>query len=321
MLQAKQQEFDSGRTGRPKAVALSEFTDLYAEHLRVRNRRPTTIVSARAALKLLRQFVGDILVDEIDPADCEAFLDWRAKETVTGRKLSPHTCNKERRTLHAAFAWAAKHQRFVDHNPFADVDLLQVDRADPVRIPTEVVRQLLDGSQGDARLHAWLYLSVLTGMRAGELEHLDFCDVDWDSRTARLHPKAGWAGPKGRRNRILPIDDHAAALLRRLQVRNRGQCVFEADQGGRWGKRRALEAFVRLQKRLGVANTDGRTYTLHNLRSTLNTALFETGAGAAVACDMLGHSSVQVNEEHYRAVTRVERLREAQQKLPYRHAM
>jgi integrase len=183
----------------------------------------------------------------------------------------------------------------------------------------EQARRLLDAVAGH-RLEALLVLALTTGMREGELDTLQWRDVDLEGgslqvrrtlqRTAEGYRWDDTKTAHSRRRIALPA--LAIAALRRHRARQAQErlrlgpawqdndLVFTEAGGGRL----SLYYFYTngwygsVVKRAGLPTTRFR-----DLRHTAATLLLERGVNPKVVSEMLGHSSVAVTLTLYGHVT------------------
>jgi len=130
-----------------------------------------------------------------------------------------------------------------------------------------------------------------TGMRLSELVGLDIGDLDFNSRTVKVHGKGG-------KERIIPINNSALeAIEGYLYERARvGYGEEDALFLNRFGKRIAKNSIGRnvLKGHLGKSGTD--RVTPHVLRHTFATHLLESGADLRVLQELLGHASLSTTQ-------------------------
>lgn len=164
----------------------------------------------------------------------------------------------------------------------------------------------------DARNAAILEVFYSTGMRLSELQGLNRADIDAVSQQVKVRGK-------GRKERIVPLGDHATRALRtyerkrdELAVALRGKIDKNAMFLGRTGKRLTTRG---VQKIVGgyldaVAAEAG--LSTHSLRHSFATHLLDGGADLRAVQELLGHASVSTTQIYTH--TSVERLKEVYRK-------
>jgi integrase/recombinase XerC len=164
-----------------------------------------------------------------------------------------------------------------------------------------------EGKFVDVRNLAILELFYSTGMRLSELQGLNRGDLDMISQQAKVRGK-------GRKERIVPVGDHAVLALRNYESKrdellralgpkvDRG-AVFVGRTGRRIGVRavqKAVTAFLReIDEDAGL--------TVHSLRHTFATHLLDAGADLRAVQELLGHASISTTQIYTH--TSVERLK------------
>jgi integrase/recombinase XerC len=164
----------------------------------------------------------------------------------------------------------------------------------------------------DVRNAAMLELFYSTGMRLSELQGLNRGDIDAVSQQVKVRGK-------GRKERIVPMGDHATLALRNyerkrdeLSMSLRGKSDKHAVFLGRTGKRISVRG---VQKIVGafldeVAEDSG--LSTHSLRHSFATHLLDAGADLRAVQELLGHASVSTTQIYTH--TSVERLKEVYRK-------
>jgi integrase len=123
-----------------------------------------------------------------------------------------------------------------------------------------------------------------TGMRRGEAANLQPRDLDFDAATIRVRSEVS----KTRQSRLIPIDEAIEPMLRERASRvDREGYVFGDGSDYRrpfsgWGKR--VAALVKVMP-------EGEPWTLHDIRRTVATRLYEAGIDVLTVEDLLGHTT------------------------------
>ena len=208
----------------------------------------------------------------------------------------------------------------VDANPARAIGTPKAERHLPGyldRAQIDVLFQSVElhassGRFADLRNAAILELFYSTGMRLSELQGLNRGDIDAVSQQVKVRGK-------GRKERILPVGDHATRALRRYE---RARDALRPTLGGRMdklavfvsktGKRMSVRA---VQKVVGgfldrVAEDAG--LSTHSLRHSFATHLLDAGADLRAVQELLGHASVSTTQIYTH--TSVERLKEVYRK-------
>ncbi|HET7458360.1 MAG TPA: tyrosine-type recombinase/integrase [Gemmatimonadaceae bacterium] len=169
-----------------------------------------------------------------------------------------------------------------------------------------------DGKFGDVRNLAILELFYSTGMRLSELRSINRTDLDLVSQQVKVRGK-------GRKERIVPIGDHAVLALRNYEakrdelIRAIGatadrSAVFLNARGRRLSTRSVQTAVTGFLKQID----ENAGLSVHSLRHTFATHLLDAGADLRAVQELLGHASISTTQIYTH--TSVERLKQVYQK-------
>jgi integrase len=238
--------------------------------------------------RLGSQRLIDISTDAIRQA-LDAFAQGKArragKRTVTGcvvvetaRQRAPATVNRRKACLSAVLKFANQ-RGYLNDNPARRIAARPEHNRRERFLSPEERRQLLDACRSAPwpRLYLFALLALTTGCRRGELEGLDWQDIDFPRRTFRLRrTKNGDA-------RIVPFPTVAAEEL--LKFREREGLVFEG---------RAIETpWRRALKAAGIENL-----RIHDLRHDAASSLINAGTDLYTVGQILGHRSMQTTARY-----------------------
>jgi integrase/recombinase XerD len=184
-------------------------------------------------------------------------------------------------------------------DPAAQVQPPAVPRRLPKALPYTDVAAIIEAS-GDPETPTGLrdraLVEVLygTGTRISEAVGLDVDDVD-------LPERALIVTGKGRKQRLLPVGEPAAAAVDAYLVRGRpalairgrgGPRLFLNARGGPLSRQSAYGVVAQAARRAGVRRTIGP----HTLRHSYATHLLQGGADVRVVQELLGHASVTTTQ-------------------------
>ena len=158
---------------------------------------------------------------------------------------------------------------------------------------------------GEERIYVACLLSLLTGMRSGELRALQFTAVGEDLITVdqAYADKAGVKVPKGKKTRYVPCPSFLCELLQNLSIANPNpnayHLVFWSKRGGAFVSSHYFsERFQQELVRSGVLEMEEikeRNITFHSLRHMANT-LLRGSVDEHVLRMTIGHSSEQLSD-------------------------
>ena len=296
--------------------ALAPEVEAFLDHLaRERDVSPNTVAAYRRDLTEFGRFLGDYYGG--------ADWGWGGVDRLAMRGYLAHLNRRglARRSIARGLSAIRSFYRFlqrdelVDTNPARTVGTPKLERYLPAHLDRGQVARLFDaagarameGRHVDVRNLAMLELFYSTGIRLSELYGLDRRDVDLVSQQAKVRGK-------GRKERIVPIGDHAVRAMRNYEsvrdahARQVGQAdraaFFLSDRGRRLSRRGIQQAIGSL---LDLVDEDAGL-SVHSLRHTFATHLLDAGADLRAVQELLGHASVQTTQIYTH--TSVERLRQ-----------
>ena len=208
----------------------------------------------------------------------------------------------------------------VDANPARAVGTPKAERHLPGyldRTQIELLFQLVEtrastGRFEDLRNLAILELFYSTGMRLSELQGLNRQDIDPVSQQAKVRGK-------GRKERIVPVGDHASLALRNydrkreeLAAQLRGKMDRAAVFVSRTGKRMSVRGVQKVVSTFLDLIAEDAGLSTHSLRHSFATHLLDAGADLRAVQELLGHASVSTTQIYTH--TSVERLKEVYRK-------
>jgi integrase/recombinase XerC len=165
----------------------------------------------------------------------------------------------------------------------------------------------MEGRFEDVRNLAILELFYSTGMRVSELQGLNRPDVDLISQQVKVRGK-------GRKERIVPVGDHAQLAIRNYESKRdelNGKLGGRVDRRamfvGRTGKRLTVRAVQKLMHKFLSEIDEDAGLSTHSLRHTFATHLLDAGADLRAVQELLGHASIATTQIYTH--TSVERLK------------
>jgi integrase/recombinase XerC len=208
----------------------------------------------------------------------------------------------------------------VDANPARAVGTPRRERYLPKYLDRGQAEQLFAAAESAAasgrfaavRNLAMLELFYSTGIRLSELRGLNRADLDLIGQMVRVRGK-------GRKERIVPVGDHAVRALRaydaarEVVVRAAASspdrlAVFLNARGQRLSVRGVQNVITRLLA--GVGEDAG--LSVHSLRHTFATHMLDAGADLRAVQELLGHASVGTTQIYTH--TSVDRLKQVYRK-------
>ncbi|WP_396215360.1 tyrosine recombinase XerC [Gemmatimonas sp.] len=237
---------------------------------------------------------------------------------LTRRGLAKRSIARQLSAVRSFYRWMHRDER-VDINPARAVGSPRLPRTLPAYLDKQQAETLLQHATTraqsleftDVRNLAMLELFYSSGLRLSELCGIDLPELDLVSQQVKVRGK-------GRKERIVPLGDHAQRALRNYLVKRdalllqlggakagrlaRG-AVFLSERGTRISTRAVQHAMVSLLDAVG----EGADLTTHSLRHTFATHMVDGGADLRAVQELLGHASISTTQIYTH--TSVERLK------------
>ncbi len=311
---------DSAANVDPRHSDVRDFLDHLAKE---RDVSPNTV---RAYERDLTEFVrflglyysggpaGDWTWQGVDRLAMRGFLGHLAR-----RKLSKRTMARTLSGVRSFYRYLHRNE-IVDTNPARAVGAPRQEKHLPGyldRAQIDLLFQMAEvraweGRFVDLRNLAMLELFYSTGMRLSELQGMSRGDLDMVTQQAKVRGK-------GRKERIIPVGDHAILALRNYEakrdelLRSVGRqgdrsAVFLSRNGRRIGVRAVQKVVTGFLKRID----EDAGLSVHSLRHTFATHLLDAGADLRAVQELLGHASISTTQIYTH--TSVERLKQVYQK-------
>jgi len=281
---------------------------------------PNTVRAYRRDLVEFTAYLGEHLGSET--------WDWSTLDRLTMRGFLAHLARRgvskrsSARALSAIrsfYAWMDR-AGLVSRDPSRAVGMPKFDR----RLPGHLDRRQLEilfaalhtraagGEYNDVRNLAIIELFYSAGLRLSELRGINRADLDLLSGVVKVRGK-------GRKERIVPVGDHAQRALREYERVRDALCArmgTKADRTAVFLSVRARRISVRalhdaVTKWLGEVD-EGAGLSAHALRHSFATHLLDAGADLRAVQELLGHASVSTTQIYTH--TSVERLKQAHRK-------
>jgi integrase len=277
---------------------LSDHVEDYLEHCKQSGQAKRHLICKRAHLAGL---VGSRLVRLPDLSPQRLSVHLQALKT-SGK--AARTVNACRATVLAFMQWCWKQER-VSENRLGIVprfDERRDRRRERRALTLEEVARLLQTTRdrGDTTGDRWVSreafyrVSLLTGLRRGELRGLTWADVRFEDGCVRVRAEVS----KARREDFLPLHPDATQALRSVKPADAkpDDRVFPTLP--------TIRTLYQDFERAGIRKRDehGRVVDLHSFRTTLATELARRGVGPQLAQRLLRHRDARTTLVHYTAL-------------------
>lgn len=244
--------------------------DAHLTHLRMRDLAPSHIRCRRRAVQRLADHLGH------DPATAttEQLMDYLAAlpRTTARSRYAEHS------HLACYYAWCVE-QGIFTADPMRKVPRPKLTRLLPRPISEEDLNVALDNAP--PRIRVCLVLAAYAGLRACEIAALTRQDVLDNAPTPVLI-----AHGKGRKDRVVPLNDRTLAELRAFGMPSRGPVLPRVDlrAPGRPVSAHRVSTLVN-----SYLHDIGITDTLHTLRHRFATLTYAATQDVLVVAALLGH--------------------------------
>jgi len=238
--------------------------------------RRERVIAVRAHLKPF--FPG--LAGDIDVRSVEAY-----KALRMSKGISPWTMNNELKVLSCILKFGVEN-KYLEEIP--RIRRVKIQKKSPRSLSAEEIGKVLAAARPSVR--PMLQLMIFTGLRKGEVRHLEWSDVDLNNRLLHVRPKETW-GPKTESStRTVPLCDPAVEALQmaweRAEKRNvKSSLVFPGRKGPLNDIRESLNSAC---KRAGVDHI-----RVHGLRHTFGSQMAMAGADPFAIMKAMGHTDIK----------------------------
>ncbi len=288
---------------------LLEWLGAHVEALRVEGRRENTVYQYGWYVELVREHLGDMRLDRLNPEVLEGFF-----RRLAGQGYSRSVVLHVRHFLHAAMERAVRYG-YLGTNPVKQAQTPRLPAREAGReITEEELARILEAAR-EHRLFAAFYLLAAYGLRRGEVLGLLWTDVDLEGGYLHIRralvrsaatgkPRLGPTKTSGS-NRVLPLTEEAREVL--LAHRERLEMdglyhpeglVFPSLAGTPIRPENLRRVWLGVLEKAGVPRA-----RIHDLRGTFITRVVRETKNPKLAATLAGHKSLTVAMQHYTRVS------------------
>lgn len=285
-IKAERDEF--GFTKRD--ILISKLFELFLEHSEANNRKTSTD-RYHAVIDNFKKYLTEetkiTFISELTTEHIDRYKIFRRKTKKDTRVVSSNTINFELDTIRLIFNQAIKWD-YLKNNPTKGITRLKVDDAKPVRFLTEEECSIfLKNSPPD--LYPIYFTFLNTGMRKGELENLQWNNIDLRRKKISIRSKKNWKPKTSERD--IPVGSSLLVLLQNLKKKNKPK---DSDYVFAINKSKSSRNVLRneLIKIAKVADIPNFT-KIHTLRHTFASHLVMKGVDLPTVKKLMGHSDIQ----------------------------
>lgn len=240
---------------------------------------PKTFQEDERRIKYFLQWASIFKINQIESKTVDDYFNYRLKTD----SVSFATINRTIDTFKTYFKFAVNNG-YLAKNPIEHLKKFKLVKNPPRFYNEEEIQRLFAAAKGyKLDFYLMVVTAIYTGMRIGELLHLEWPDFDWQKNLVRVINKDNFT-TKNKKFRIIPLNDKLIKILKPHRQKE-GYCFFL--NGSR--KHPPKKGFYAVLKRAGLKKTG-----FHILRHTFASRLVQTGVSIYKVSKWLGHSSVDV---------------------------
>ncbi len=310
-------------------MRFSELTDEYFRIYAPNKLKETTAYNyyGLVNLHLLNYFGNKKLKDIHAPVLNEFFATYKC---MRGNKLQPPTYETSKKLLtimQSIFKFAVS-QEYIQDTPCKNIILpkKKLSTKKQNHVNPEEIYDFLEYFSGYSTLNTIVKLLLHTGLRSGECLALMWEDVDFTNDI--IHIRHNLLDVSGKHiisttktkssNRTIYMNESLKALLEQHKIEQNKhikllgssyehtEMVFTSNTGGYKDRSSLLKSYKKVLK-----GTKFEYMTLHKLRHTNATLLFDNGLDLKIVSSHLGHSDVAITANTYVAITNNSKIRTA----------
>jgi len=236
--------------------------------------------------RVIEPAIGNLPMRQVSPIHLE-----KIKKGMADAGKAPRTIQYALAVIRMIFNVARKKGAFVGENPISRINMPKVDNGRLRYLTPEEARKLLDCLQKrDANTYEMALVSLLAGLRLGEIASLCWQDIDARNRIITVRD------PKNKSTRVVYMCDELREMFQHKAKRHRGEpgdLVFLDSKGKKylkqtWHFRQAVK-----DAKLNNGITDKRLkFTFHGLRHTHGSWAAQQGVDILTIKEMLGHRTL-----------------------------
>ena len=298
---------ENGFTDHSSKPTFKEVTDLWLESYET-TVKPTTYQNTKNYLNaIIENHFKEIRIESVSVAMMQKIvIDLSKKYVAYLSQLS---------IINRVFKYAV-HLDIIQTNP---VDRIirpkqQKSRKEKIALTKEELNQFLTLAKKDARpvLYTAWHTLAYTGLRRGELLGLEWSDIDFENKTISVNKTLVTVNgslytqsPKTKRStRTISLDDSTVQVLKNWKLEQKKQFfkngVKSKDIVITNIKGSYLDfAYFRDELKKFLSTHNLKRFSVHSLRHTHASLLFEAGIEPKTISDRLGHSNIQTTLNMY----------------------
>lgn len=275
---------------------LADIVELYKNSKA--ERKATTNDFEFRYLDIFVKEMGKSTIDAVSENDIVSFMQrWSKGSAYAYRNVLS--------VVKRLFAFAVKRKKLPPQkNPAADMEFRRIIKKEPTFFTDEEYLAIEKAAEGQP-IFPLIAAARYTGLRRGELRHLEWQDFDWDKREVAVKNKPQFNHTvKTYAERRVPLPGQL--IIKLVPFKKASGLCFPAPNGGVYSVNGPVKALNNVLRDAGIkdlksAEKKGYGEGFHALRRTFASRLVQNGADIVKVSKWLGHKSIAVTEAHYAA--------------------
>jgi integrase len=269
------------------------FDTFFKKTYQIHSKANKSTNSSRTEEQLYRLWIEPIIgkkpLKKVSPIDLE-----RIKRNMLDAGRAPRTVHYCLAVIRQIFNYAKLNSLFEGDTPVSKVKKPSIDNRRLRFLTKEEALKLLERIKlTSPTLHNMALISLHCGLRAGEIMHLTWGDIDNEKGLLTLRDT------KSGRNRVAFMTIAVKETFDVMPSKENNDYVFTDKKGNKI--KEVSVSFDRIVKELGFNNgiTDPRQKVVfHSLRHTFASWLVENGTDLYVVKELMGHSTIAMTERY-----------------------
>ncbi|MFC1624906.1 tyrosine-type recombinase/integrase [Patescibacteria group bacterium] len=265
---------------------LKNLLPKFLDHLKEKDRSPSTILAYRSDLEQLKDFLqgkNKVLVDQIIQSDLEAFRD-----TLLTEKYTPKSVSRKLNAVKTFFRWIIS-EHYISNDVSQNVAHPKIEVSLPKFLSPLEYRALRDVVRNDERTAAIVELILQTGMRISEVANIKTDNV----KVNQIKIEAYATQPE----RTIPLNVPAKeALNSYLKIRPNkvaSPYVFVSKNGKPLAVRNIRASIDRYMQKAEIGK-----FSVNDLRTTFIVENLKSGVDIVLLSQVSGHKRLSTTERY-----------------------
>jgi tyrosine recombinase XerC len=265
---------------------MERYIEKFIRYLEIeKNYSRHTILNYQIDLGDFRKFLGEAAIENVDYLALRKYLAILKEKSLGTRTVARHLS-----TLRSFFKFLIR-EGYLKTNPILSLSSPKLEKHLPSFLTEEEVLRLIEASlpknEAGLRDRAILETFYSSGIRISELVGLSLEDMDFIGGIIKVKGK-------GKKERIVPIGDHAISAVRGYldKRKKQSEAVFLNKRGKRITDRGVRGIVAKYLRAAGIR----QGVSAHSLRHSFATHLLNRGADLRTVQELLGHANLATTQ-------------------------